>query len=207
MEEYTSNSHKSREAIEDKTLPEKKVEAVVSAPVKTKKRGGFRKFTDVIVAEDAANVKSYIFTDVLIPAIKKAISDIFSNGIDMLLYGEPGRSKRGNTASKISYRSYYDLRDDRRDDYRDGGVSVRNPFDYDDIIFDSRGDAEIVLNTMEALIDQYGVASVGDLYDLANVSTTNYTVNKYGWTNIRTAQVIRSRDGYLLKMPKAMPIN
>ena len=77
MEEYTSNSHKSREAIEDKTLPEKKVEAVVSAPVKTKKRGGFRKFTDVIVAEDAANVKSYIFTDVLIPAIKKAISDIF----------------------------------------------------------------------------------------------------------------------------------
>ena len=60
---------------------------------------------------------------------------------------------------------------------------------------------------MEALIDQYGVASVGDLYDLANVSTTNYTVNKYGWTNIRSAQVIRSRDGYLLKMPKAMPIN
>jgi hypothetical protein len=60
---------------------------------------------------------------------------------------------------------------------------------------------------MDDIINRYGVVSVGDLYDLAGISTTNYTVNKYGWTNIRSAHVVRTRDGYLLKLPRALPLN
>ena len=59
---------------------------------------------------------------------------------------------------------------------------------------------------MNELIDTYDVVSVADLYDLVGKSC-NYTDNKYGWTNIRNAEPIRVRDGYLLKMPKAGPIN
>ena len=59
---------------------------------------------------------------------------------------------------------------------------------------------------MDELIDTYSMVSVADLYDLIGV-TGNYTDNKYGWTNIRNAEVVRVREGYLLKLPKALPIN
>lgn len=203
MEDYTSNSHKSKEIMPKPTedTHEKKHEAVVSGEVKTTKKSGLHKLKDVIVAEDAANVKSYIFMDVLVPAIKKALHDIATGAADMFFYGETGTPKK-TTASKISYRSYYDDKNDRN-----LSSTARTAFDYDNIVFSSRGDAEAVLSAMEDILSQFGVVSVGDLYDLADISTSNYTINKYGWTNIRSAQVVRGRDGYLLKLPRALPIN
>lgn len=201
MEEYSSNSHKSKQ---QNASEEKKVTTVVSGNVKTKKKNEVQKFADVFISEDVANVKSYILMDVLVPAIKKAISDIVTNGIDMILYGEAGRSKKNNSGgSKVSYRSYYENPSRRESSPRVRG----NDFDYDDLIFDKRGDAEAVLTAMDDIIERYQIVSVGDLYDLAHVSTDNYMVNKYGWTDIRNASIVRVRDGYVIKLPKAMPLN
>ena len=66
--------------------------------------------------------------------------------------------------------------------------------------------AEDVLERMDELIATYQVVSVADFYDLVGVSG-NYTDNKYGWTDIRNASVIRVRDGYMIKLPKALPLN
>ena len=202
MEEYKPNSHKYKED-QNRSSPEKKVEKVIAGTVKSKKKSEIRKFTDVFISEDVNNVKSYILLDVLIPAIKKAISDIVTNGIDMILYGETGKTKSNSTASKVSYRSYYDGRNGRRD-Y--SAIRTKISYNYDDIIFDNRGEAEDVLSRMDELISTYGLVSVADLYDLVGV-TGNYTDNKYGWTNIRSASVIRVRDGYMLKLPKALPLD
>lgn len=202
MEEYKPNSHKYKED-QNRSSPEKKVEKVIAGTVKSKKKSEIRKFTDVFISEDINNVKSYILLDVLIPAIKKAISDIVTNGIDMILYGETGKTKSNSIASKVSYRSYYDGRNDRRD-Y--SAIRTKISYNYDDIIFDNRGEAEDVLSRMDELISTYGLVSVADLYDLVGV-TGNYTDNKYGWTNIRSASVIRVRDGYMLKLPKALPLD
>lgn len=193
--DYGSNSHKSKEVI-----PEKNVQKVVTGKVVTKKNE-IKKFTDIFVSEDVSNVKSYIFLDILVPAIKKAISDIVTNGIDMILYGETGSSKKNSTASKVSYRSY-----DRMYDVREPSRTTRIGYDYDDIIIPSRGEAEDVLLRMKELIDKYDIASIGDLYDLVGISG-NYTDNKYGWTDLSGAKVIPVRDGYLLKLPKALPLN
>lgn len=203
MAEYQPNSHKSK-AETAQTAEEKKVKKVVSGKVKTKKNDG-RKLLGMFISEDAGDVKSYVVMDVLIPAIKKAISDIVTDGIDMILYGGKGKRASGSS-SKVSYRSYYDDRDrsrrDRdRDDYRACGR-----FDYDDIIFETRGEAELVREQMVEIIDNYGFVTVADMYDMVDL-TAPYTAAKYGWTNIRTAEVIRGRDGYMLKLPKAMPVD
>ena len=87
MEKYESNSHRSKELQREEAQSEKRVQKVVTGNVKTRKNE-VRKFTDIFISEDAANVKSYIFMDVLVPAIKKAISDIVTDGVDMILYGE-----------------------------------------------------------------------------------------------------------------------
>lgn len=196
MAEYKSNSHRSKEQA---ALPEKKVEKIVNNGVKTKKKN---KLADVFVTEDIRNVKDYIIMDVLIPAAKKALSDIVTNGIDMILYGETRSNK--SKGSKVSYSKYYDERDRGRTYER--SRTTRMGYDYDEIILESRGEAEEVLNKMDELLDVYGVVSVADLYDLVGING-NYTDNKYGWTNLRAASVQRIRDGYLLKLPKALPLD
>ena len=208
MEDYKSNSDKARQEQQS----EKKVEAVITGAAKTRKKGEMQKFADVFIAEDANNVKSYILMEVIVPAVKKAISDlgdgltlIVTTGIDMILYGEAGCSKKNGTASKVSYRNYYDQGTDR---VRAGSVgNRRNTPDYDDILFDTRGDAEAVLDAMNDIISQYGTVSVSDFYDLARVPNDNFTMNRYGWTNIGGATVVRVRDGYILKLPRAIPLN
>lgn len=182
----------------------KKIEKVVSGNVKVKKKNGVTKFADNFISEDIHNVKSYVITDVLIPSIKRAISEMVTNGIDMILYGSTGGRSKRSSADRVSYRNYYDRRDDGR--YRDRDRVRTSPYSFDDIVLDSRGEAEEVLARMDELIDQYGIVSVADLYDLVGVSG-NYTDNKYGWTNIRNAEPIRVRDGYMLRLPKALPIN
>ena len=198
MEDYKANSHRSKE---EQKLPEKKIEPVVKGKV-TKKKNNVRKLTDTFVSEDIQNVKSYVLMDVLVPAIKKAISDIVTNGIDMILYGESGRSTRKTNASTVSYRNYYD---NRRDD-RYSSSRTRTGYSYDDVVLETRSEAEDVLTRMDELIDTYGVVSVADMYDLVGISC-NYTDNKYGWTNLRNAEPVRIRDGYMLKLPKALPID
>lgn len=182
----------------------KKVEKVVTGSVKVKKKNGVTKFADTFISEDIHNVKSYVITDVLIPSIKRAISEMVTNGIDMILYGSTGGRSKRSSADRVSYRNYYDRRDDYS--YRDRDRVRTSPYSFDDIVLDSRGEAEEVLARMDELIDQYGIVSVADLYDLVGVSG-NYTDNKYGWTNIRNAEPIRVRDGYMLRLPKALPIN
>ena len=201
-EEYKSNSHRSKEGKTEALTDRKKVEKVVHGRVRTKPKSGISKITDVFISEDAANVKSYIVMDVLVPAVKKAISDIVRDGIDMILYGESRGRKSSSASGYVSYRDY--SRSDDRDRFRDS--RSRSSYAHDDIVLDSRGEAEEVLTRMDELIDTYGNVSVADLYDLVGKSS-EYTDNKYGWTNIRNAEPIRVRDGYMLKLPKALPIN
>lgn len=199
MEEYKSNSHASRE--KEKNGEEKKVEKIISGQARAKKKSEFSKFANVFVSEDAGNVKSYILMEVLVPAVKKAVSDIVTNGIDMLLYGETGVHKRNGSSSKVSYRSYYD-----RSNRGTSSSRTRNGYSYDDIILDNRGEAEEVLSRMDEIVATYGTVSVADLYDLVGI-TGAYTDNKYGWTDIRSASVVRVRDGYMIKLPRALPLN
>jgi hypothetical protein len=200
--DYKPNSHKSKQA-----LPEKKVEKVIHGRVKTKPKGGISKVADAIVTEDVSNVKNYIFMDVLIPAVKKAISDIVREGIDMLLFGESRRDSRSRGYhDSVSYRDY--TRSSSRSTSRDPGVHPRSKMGIlnEDIILGSRGDAEAVLSRMDEIIDTYEVVTVMDLYDILG-ETAPYTADRYGWKNLASAEAIRVRDGYLLKLPRAIVID
>lgn len=198
MEEYKSNSHKARER-KNEPVAEKKVEKIISGSAKSKKKSGLQKITNVLVPEDVDDVKSYIFEDIVVPAVK----DIILDAVRAFL-GVNGNSRgKSSSASKVSYRKYYDDRE-RKDS--GSGNRTRSGYEYDDIILDNRGEAEDVLSRMDELIATYGVVSVADFYDLVGI-TGNYTDNKYGWSDIRNASVVRVRDGYMIKLPKALPLN
>ena len=201
---YTPNSHKYKEEQKSATPEEKRVQKVVKGPVKTKKNE-VRKLADIFISEDVASVKNYIFMDVLVPAIKKAIYDIVTNGIDMFLYGGSGKGKSSSSGTKVSYRSYYDQKNNSG--YRGSeNVQQRNGFEYDDIVFDNRGEAEAVKQQMQAAAVKYGFVTVADLYDMVDLPAP-YTSQKYGWMDVSSAEATRTRDGYILKLPRAVPID
>lgn len=77
--------------------------------------------------------------------------------------------------------------------------------DFSDIILASRADAEEVLDRLRDLVSQYDVATVNDLYDLVGL-TGEFTDDKWGWTDLRTASVRVVRGGYLLNLPRTQPI-
>lgn len=199
--DYKPNSHKAK--AERSTEERKPIEKVVRGTVKTKPKSSLSKFTGGFISDEASNLKRYAVEEVLIPSLKKAISDIVKDGIDMIMYGETrGRRSSSGSSSYVSYRDYSRRDDDRRDRT---ASRTRSGYTPDDIVLESRGEAEDVLTRMDELIETYGCVSVADLYDLIG-KTCQYTDNKYGWFNIRNAEPVRVRDGWLLKLPKATTI-
>lgn len=200
--EIKSNSYKSKEQQKENALPEKRASKIISGTAKTKQKSGLTKFTDVFVVEDMNNVKSYLLSDVVIPAVKKLFSDIVTNGVDILLYGERGAGKKSSPASKISYTRYWDQSSNRRES---SVVRPRAVYDYDNIVLDSRGEAENVLMALDDTMDTYKMVRVADLYDLVGI-TGRHTDHNYGWTDITSAKIERCRDGYTIKLPRALPL-
>ena len=194
-----ANSDKALVANKPGEAHQPKVNQIVKGTVKRKKETTGDKLKKAWFGEDVVNVKDYVIFDVMIPALKSTLSDMISNGIEVLLFGET-RGKRKKEGK--GYDSYYRRRDDRDRD-RDRRSSVSSARAYDDIVLDSRGEAEEVLSQLSDLAYDYGQASVADLYDLVGISA-NFTDEKYVWFkgDLRTAGVRRVRDGYLLELPR-----
>ncbi len=201
--DFPSNSHKRKE---ETKKPEKKVEKVTTGKVVKQKKTLGKKFTETFLGDNIESVSSYIIYDVLIPAAKNMITDTVSNGIEMLLFGQTrgSRTRRDRGRSYVSYSNYY------KDRYRDRAryISQRNRarHNFDDIILESRGEAEEVLSHLVDLTEDYGMASVADLYDLVGV-TSNFTDNKYGWDNLSSGRVVPVRGGYLLELPRPIVLD
>lgn len=195
---YPSNSLKKKE--KDVKLPKKTIKKVVTGEVTVKKKNLSDKFKDTFVADDAQNVGSYIFKDVVIPTIKETIVDIVTKGINMIFYGDT-KSVKGSTnrnTSRINYGRYSTLDNQRRViDNR-----TRASHDFNNLEFSTRGEAEEVRDNLVELTYMYGQATVADLYDLAGI-TSEYTDHKYGWEELGAAKVRRVRDGYIIILPKA----
>lgn len=201
---YPPNSHKHKEAQKQAATQEKRIQKVVKGPVKTKKNE-LRKFTDIFFTEDLSSVGRFILSDVLVPGAKKMFYDVITNGIDMILYGGNGKGRNGGNGSKVPYYSYSSNKNTVS--YRGSeNTAPRSAADYDEIIWPDRGSAERAKQQMQDIVATYGIVTVNDLYEMTPL-TPPFTAQKYGWMDVSRAEVIRVRDGYVLKLPRAVPID
>lgn len=208
--DYNPNSNRfltKDKPTEEENLGKKKVDKVVSGSVKTKKKSSLSKFADTFIEEDKDTVVGYLLSEVLIPSFKKMVSDTIKTGIDKMLYGDAEVSRSNSPASKISYSKYYnDKSSYTRSSSTAPVANRRDTYEYNNIVLETRGDAEAVLMGMDDIIAKYEIVSVADLYDLVGIAGS-YTDYKYGWTDIRSARIERVRDGYVIRMPKALPLD
>ena len=172
---------------------DKDVSIVTSGGIKTRKGGG--------LAKDVRTIGNSLFEEIILPSIKSAIVDFFSNGISMVMFGKDSVGRRGGQTaySKQYQRGRQRGRTNRR------GPAMRNIRQteevFEDIFFDERGDAELVLGRMMELTAEYGWATVGDLYSLVGLSA-NYTHERYGWENLGRCRIQFTTEGYVIDLPE-----
>ena len=193
------------------TKKEKVIKPVVKNQVTEKNRSAISKFRKILIGGSLSETIAYLRKDVLVPKLQETIVEAVDKGTDMLVYGEdaPVRSRKQNKGigmfEKVSYHS--SSATPKRRAIENASKKTR---DFRDLVFETKEDAQNVLDSMLELIDQYEEVSINDLYDLVNRSG-NFTDNKYGWTNLSSAKIVRTRVdgaiGWVLDLPPAIYLN
>lgn len=178
---YPSNSDKSKER--------KEITPVTKARVKRESTA--KKVVGEIIREDAKSVGETVLWDVIIPTVKNLISDTVTRGIESMLYGGDTRPSR----SRSGYSDYSGY--SRPKDRRPSRSARHAEPDRNEIIFDTRSDANDVIDRMSDLIDQYGQVSLADLNALIGASS-NFIDDNWGWTDMGSFNVRQVRDGFML---------
>ena len=213
MQNYPSNSHTSKEEPKE---PERKVrvEKVVTTEVIKRKQPMGKRIAETFAGDDMKSVGSYVLFEVMLPAAKDMIFDAFKEGLARTLYGSDSRKRVSPGSSPVGYNKMYGGGSSSGPKYSGGTLSgggrnlspkARAAHEFTEIILPNRGEAEVVLDTLNDVINNYTEATVADLYDALGV-TPAFTDNQWGWTNLRDAGVTRVREGWLLNLPKPQPI-
>lgn len=210
--DFPSNSQERRPRREEPPKPVKKIEKVVEGGVIRRKKSPGRRFKETFVGGDARSVWGFVLLDVLVPAAKDTITDVVSQGVERMMYGEVrsrsrrGRSPYGNsTYTSYGNQRYASTRPVDRDDGRTISRRSRAAHDFDEIVLETRVEAEEVIDQLFELVSRFESATVSDLYELVGADA-KYTDNKWGWTDLRGAGVTRVRGGYLLDLPRPEPL-
>lgn len=181
--------------------PEKKV----IAKAKVQKKSAIKEALRTFFAQDLPEIAEHLVIDVAIPAAKNAITDMVTQGIQQLLYGEVDPRRR-STSGYTSYSSA--SRSDRGRGYYETRRSERSqpkPTNVEDLVFDTRGDAVDVIEFIAETIEQYGQVSVADLMSSVGIQP-RYTDERWGWTTTDAFEIRQIREGWLVSADRPEPL-
>lgn len=195
-----SNSNKAKEAEKAHV-----VEKVVTGKVSSRKKNFFKRSADALLADDMQSIKGYLISDVVVPAIRDTIVDLVENGIRMMVYGNTVGRRGRHSASSTAYVSYNGYYSSNQRSKPEPKQQVARSRDFDEFVFETKGDAEMVLDQMLELIDIYGQVTVNDFYDLIG-KTGDFTDDRFGWTNLSTASTPRVKGGYIINLPRVQAL-
>lgn len=168
-------------------------------------------------AADAADVKSYLIEDLIIPKIKETVLST----LYMMFYkdtsGYPGRAGSGSSRMFSGVRGgqlqastdYHSISSGRRELYSDtvrnrrsdmfGDIEYRKSNNPNENLESAKND----LSTLEDLILQYDKVRVAEAYQICTSVSPNSTDWDWGWKNLDDARLIPMIDGigWILRLP------
>lgn len=212
MDQFPGNSKLPDRARAREEPPKKVVESVVQGKVTRRKTPIGRRLTQNLIGGDAQSVWGYMLGEIVIPYARDMIYEAFAGGLERAIFGTEsgGRSRGRSRGGRTDYQSPFNRNrgssrydEPRREMSRRG----RSMHSFDEIVLDSRIEAEEVLDRLEAMLDKYDSVTVADFYELCGVEAT-YTDQKYGWTNLASAKPQRiPGGGHLVRMPPPEPLD
>lgn len=184
--------------------PEKKI----IAKAKVQKKSAIKEALRTFFVQDLPEIAEHLVVDVAIPAAKNAITDMVTQGIQQLLYGEVDPRRRP-ASGYTSYSS--SSRNNRGNSYYRPRVSDRHeqrqtkPTNVEDLVFDTRGDAVDVIEYVAEQIEEYGQVSVADLMSSVGIQP-RYTDERWGWTTTDAFEIRQIREGWLVSADRPEPL-
>lgn len=215
MDEYPSNSSKNKNNRDEES---KKIQPIIEGEVVRRKKSMGKRFKELFFGPEAKTIRNNVWYDILVPGAKDIFVDAVREAVERRVFGEsrygsPSRRRSsritGGSPNYVNYGGHYSQgtpRDTQHNDSRSLNRKARASHSFDEVILATRAEANEVLDTLFHLIEKYEVASVSDLYAMLNI-TPEYTDNKWGWSDISDADVSQVREGYLLNLPKPVPID
>jgi len=204
MTDFPPNSDKSK--LGEVEEEPKRVEQVTTSAAKRRKKGLGRKFKDTFFGGDSKTAIQYVWFSVLIPAVKDALVEAGAQGIEKLIFGETRRQRSGPPSGPLGHVSYHRYSRPGSEPPRQISQRARSQHDFDEIILNSRQEADNVIDRLFDLVSRYGEATVADLYELVGLRST-HTDHKWGWTDVRGTGTVKVRDGYLISLPDPEPLS
>lgn len=205
--ELSGNSHRSRQ-VDPPVEAREPAEKIVEGKVVVKKPSLLKRIAHSMLAEDVSNVGDFVVTDVIGPAIRNLIYDIVVQGTGRTLFGQ-SRNRRitsgavvnsGPVSTMKTMTSYHRVGESEGPGRPVVSRQDRATHNFDPFILENRAEALGVIEAMAARVIRYGFASVSDLYDFVG-ETPDFTMQRWGWTNLDDAGVRQVRDGFLLDLP------
>lgn len=194
---YTGNSHRAKAA----SPPEKEaIKPVVTGPVVKREKSFMHKASDAFFGGSNGSVTDYLLFEVFIPAAKNTIYDALTGGLAHI-FGDSRRAPSGQ-GPRAGYTSYNTVRN--RPESR-VATRQRGSNQPEDLIVQTRTEAEEVIDGLRILINQFQLATVADYYALARI-TPSFTDDKWGWTDLRSANFRPVNGGYLIMLPPTKPL-
>lgn len=191
--------------------PRKAISKVINGNVVVRKPSLLSKFKSTFFADDIQNVKSYAIKDVIIPGIKH----LFLDSLSMLILGErcyTGSAVKKSSGATYSYNTVYKSKLDRETKYKRSS-DTREKVNYKELLYESRGEAEVIRDTLVELIEGYDDASLADLYRAADCDFSSADYN-FGWSSEDLPFIARAEAHYItsermwvLDLPRPHPID
>lgn len=130
-----------------------------------------------------------ILNDILIPAAKDTIYNMFSSFLGSVLFGSGdvpmrggGYSNRMRTQSGMPYNDYGSFSKNNR--FSNPPTTMqRSVYEYQNIEFETRSDAELALSMLRDICDEQGFCTVLNLYEISG-NRPNATDNNWGWYSL-----------------------
>jgi hypothetical protein len=207
MDNFPPNSHGLTKSEPEAEPKPEKLNKIVTGKVLRRKQPLGKRFMETFFG-GTNTVWSYILHDILLPAAKDTITDVVSQGVERMVYGESRSTSRrtgarpSGTSGYVSYNRFSQGPRGAREETR-ATTTRRGTHDFQDVILTTRAEAEGVIDTLYSLVEKYNQVTVSDLYDLLGIPT-QFTDENWGWTDISSLGrgPIRVQGGYLLNLPK-----
>lgn len=196
-------------------------EKVIKGQAKVEKTPLSKKMVNFLFSDKIDSVANYLTYYILGPSLKDLVYKMATGGLQMVLFG-------GNTQGQPPYYPGYG----GYNNYNNGYMQARrDPVPYNqmsypgyaqpqpgiyqqrvslnDISFDSKDDAYLVLDRMNREIQRYGKVRVADFYTFAGITgqEDNWTLQGNGWYDLNMAHPMMRTDGrWIIEFPPVSSI-
>lgn len=199
---------------------EKKVEKIEGlGEVVTKKPGLGKRFRSTFLGGDAKQTAKDVWLLTIVPMLQNTVLDAIQQGSEKMIVGQVrSRSSMGTLPNLLGlgHQAYNRM-------YQSGPMpgNVTSPLqqqqqmqtrqqrathDFSNFVVESRAGAETVVDRMYDLLSRDGSVTVADFMDLLG-EPADYTMQKWGWVDLRGSQVVRVPQGYLLDLPRPVALD